>query len=105
MPTTCAVTVDMPSGRTSTAWLVFVWVGLGCCATAVPVGVGPGVDGAIDGNKPAALPGCNSVLLVTLFRVDSGSGWIPIRLGAGSGVTWGVAAAAANCSDSLTARG
>jgi hypothetical protein len=66
---------------------------------------GAGVDGTIDGNRPAALPGLISVLLVMLFRAGSGSGSIPVRLGAGSGVACGVLAVKMNCSDPVTARG
>lgn len=72
---------------------------MGVVAVAV-IGAG---DGTIDGKRPAALPGVISLVLITLFSVGSGPGWIGIKVGAGDAS--GVGTGMRSRTDSETARG
>ena len=62
-------------------------------------------DGMIDGNRPAALPGLISLLVLTSLNDGSGTGSIPTTLGAGSGAASGTDTGAMNCTESETLSG
>jgi len=88
----------MPSGRTATACSV----GSGRRGARGRRGEAGVADGAIEGNKPVALPGVISVRLISL-RLGSGPGWIAPEVGAGEAS--GVGAGRMSRTDSETARG